>query len=73
METFKILSAQPIDSSSDSPYWIEVTTTHKFLFWSWTSREVIGKYRIDDTYGELGDMPFFSREEAQQRINELKE
>ena len=70
--TFKILTAQPIDSQSGTPLWIEITTTHKFLFWSWTSREVIGKYTMDDSYGDLGDMPFFNRKEAEHKIKQLK-
>jgi len=59
--TYRILEGQPIDSNSAKPYWIEEIREDRFLF---TKRRVFGDYTMDDTYGKLGDCPFFSREKG---------
>lgn len=59
MVTYKIITASPFDMGASTVYWIEKKTS---IFFGWFSKtEILGDYKFDDTFGELGDCPFFSK------------
>lgn len=58
-----------VDHSDSTAYWIEQTTyLFGWKFWIKT----IGDYTIDSDYGDLDQMPFFSRTQCDERIKILK-
>lgn len=66
---YKLIENIPYDKRTPTSYWIRVETI-RFGFWK--SVKHIGDYKIEDTYGELGDMPFFNKSCAKKRIKQLK-
>lgn len=50
------------DFGDANPIWIIETSF--YLFNLIKRRKVIGKYEIDDTYGKMGQIPFFCYKEA---------
>ena len=69
MKTFyKIITCPPYDKDASNTYWIKKETI-RFRFFK--SSNIIGDYRFDDTYGELGECPFFNKKAAKKRIKQL--
>lgn len=68
--TYKIMKCPPYDKGAPKTYWI----VKKVVKWFGliTTTKIIGDYKIDDTYGELGEMPFFSKKEAKQTLKQMK-
>lgn len=66
---YKLVEKAPYDKGAPISYWIKVVTI-RFGFWK--SVKYIGDYKIDNTYRELGDMPFFDKNRANKRIKQLK-
>lgn len=66
MTTYKIIEAPPYDKGAPNTFWIRKETV-KF-FGLIKTCETIGDYKIDDEFGELGSMPFFSRKSAKKRL-----
>jgi hypothetical protein len=58
MKTFRIKENPPYDKYAPNTYWIIEETK---WFGITMSRKAIGDYKYDDTYGELGYMPFFDK------------
>lgn len=69
MKTYKILTGTPIERGDLPPLWIEETS--KCLFGLFLRRRVYDKYEYDEG-GSLNTMPWFSREECEEKIKELK-
>lgn len=67
--SYKIIESPPYDKGAPITFWIEKETV-KF-FGVVKSYETIGNYKYDDTYGELGDAPFFSKKLAKKRLKML--
>lgn len=65
---YTILENPPYDKEAPKTFWIKKETV-RFGFIK--SFKIIGDYRINDTYGELGDMPFFDKKSAKKRIKIL--
>lgn len=61
---YSLLEKSPYDVDTPKTYWIKRETIFGF--------KLIGKYRFDDTYGELGDCPFFDKEEAKLKLKEYE-
>jgi len=70
MTTYKIIESPPYDKDAPNTFWIR-KEVKRFGFT--VSSRTIGNYKIDDTYGELGEMPFFDRESAEKRLEILKQ
>jgi len=68
--TYKVIENPPYDRGAPSTFWIRKETVRFGIFKSY---ETIGDYKYDDTYGELGDCPFFSRTAANKRVKLLKQ
>jgi len=66
--TYKIIRGRT--DFGTTPFWLMIE--HKWLWGLWTTRKLMGKYPVNPNFGEMGDMPFFRIEEAQKRIEELK-
>lgn len=69
--TYKILECPHYDKGAPNTFWI-IKKTVSFFGLVQTYR-TIGDYKIDDTYGELGDIPFFDKKSAKKRIKLLKQ
>ena len=63
--TYKLIESPPYDKGAPITYWIKKETK---LFGFTISSKLIGDYRQDDTYGELGDCPFFDKKSANSRL-----
>lgn len=73
MKTYKLITNVPYDKGAPVTYWIEEVTTVYFLrFLLRRKVRYIGDYTIDNSRGELGDMPFFSKALAKGRMKLLK-
>lgn len=66
---YRIIEGYINPLETQSHFWIEATT-YLFKWKLWV--RCIGDYEIDDTYGELGSMPFMDYISAQNRIVILK-
>lgn len=66
--TYKIIESPPYDKGAPNTFWIKEET--KLLGFTIHSR-TIGDYKIDDGFGELGCMPFFSENSAKRRLKML--
>ena len=68
--TYRIIESPPYDKDVPNSFWIK-----KEIVWFGfiKTNEIIGNYKHDDTYGELGDCPFFDRKSAKKRIKILKQ
>lgn len=66
--TYKIIESPPYDKEAPITFWIKQET--KLLGFTVYSR-TIGDYKIDDGFGELGYMPFFSEKLAKKRLKML--
>tara|TARA_R110000782_G_scaffold130857_2_gene222573 strand:- start:553 stop:753 length:201 start_codon:yes stop_codon:yes gene_type:complete len=62
--TYKI-----IGKGASTSFWIKKETV---FFWFIKCSTIIGDYKIDDTHGELGQMPFFCKKEAKKRLKLLQ-
>lgn len=71
---FYIKEYGPYDKYANNSYRVIIKSYKSILFGliKWTSKVVINNYYIDNTYGDLGHMPFFDIESAQNRLNILK-
>lgn len=69
-KTYKIIENPPYDEGAPNSYWIEETSTT--FFGLIKKSKIIGNYYISGEFGYLGDMPFFSKDEAEKRIKQLK-
>jgi len=63
---YKIIT---VEHWGTTAYWVEQT---KYLFGHKLWVELIGDYELDDSFGELGDCPFFIYTAAEERIKKLK-
>lgn len=73
MKTYKLITNVPYDKDAPVSFWIaETTTVYFFKFILRRKTRYIGDYTIDDSRGELGDMPFFSRRHAKKRLKLLR-
>lgn len=70
MTTYKIIKNAPYDKDAPTTYWIQKDWTT--FFGLIKRRKVFGEYTQDSTYGELGDMPFFTLESVNERLNILQ-
>ena len=68
--SYKIIETPPYDKDTPNTFWIRKES--KVWFELKTKIEVLGNYKIDGTYGELGWMPFFNKKSAKKRIKILK-
>ncbi len=66
--SYKIIESPPYDKGAPNTFWIKEET--KLLGFTIHSR-TIGDYKHDNTYGELGDCPFFSKISAKKRLKIL--
>lgn len=66
---YKIIENPPYDKGAPNTFWIK--EEFKLFGFSFYSR-VLGDYKIDSNFGELGNMPFFDRESAEKRLEILK-
>lgn len=71
MKQYRIITNPPFDKGASISYWIQEKTPMFFGFFN--RRRIIGDYKIDDTYGELGEMPFFYKRDAEERIKTLEQ
>lgn len=63
--TYRILENEPYDTSAPITFWI----IKEWRTWLGFKRScLIGKYNFDSG-GSIGEMPFFSRQEAEEYIN----
>lgn len=69
MITYKIIENPPYDKGASSTFWIK--KEFKLFGFTFYSR-LLGDYKIDDEFGELGYMPFFDRGLAELRLSFLK-
>lgn len=69
MTTYKLIESPPYDKGSPNSYWIrkEVKILGMVI-----SSKTIGNYKMDNTYGELGWMPFFDKKSAKKRLKQLE-
>ena len=68
MIKYKIIECPPYDKDCPNSFWIrKEVSCFGFIY----SSRTIGNYKIDDSYGELGEMPFFSKKEAKKRLKIL--
>lgn len=67
--TYRIIEKPPYDEGSLNTFWIKRETK---LFGLIINSKMIGNYKIDNTYGELGEMPFFNKKSAKKRLKILK-
>jgi len=65
---YTIIETPLYDKEAPKTFWIRKETV-RFGFIK--SSKIIGDYKIDNTYGELGDMPFFDKKLAKKRIKIL--
>lgn len=68
--SYKIIENPPYDKSAPSTFWIREETVRFGIF---KSHKTIGNYTMDESYGKLGQMPFFSKVAAKKRIKILKQ
>ncbi len=68
--TYKIITKLPYDKDAPFSYWIKKENTYFNLF---KTSSLIGKYKYDDTYGELDWCPFFDRKDAEEYLKVLNE
>jgi len=68
--TYKIIECPPYDKGTPNTFWIIKETVRFGIFKSF---ETIGDFTMDESYGKLGDVPFFSRKAAKKRIKILKQ
>ena len=69
MPTYKIIEAPPYYKDAPNTFWIRKETA-KF-FGIIKIYATIGNYKIDDEFGVLGSMPFFSEISAKRRLKML--
>ena len=69
MTTYKLIESPPYDKDAPNSYWIRKEV--KFLGLT-VSSKTIGNYKMDDTYGELGQMPFFDKKSAKKKLKQLE-
>lgn len=70
MKTYKLINVGKYDKDTEDSYWIEQIIQHHLLWiFKWKSRKIYGNYEIDDSYGKLGQMPFFNKDEAIRKLN----
>jgi hypothetical protein len=67
--TYKIIESPPYDKDAPSTFWIKKEVKW-FNFTVFST--VFGDYKYDNTYGELGDCPFFDKVSAKKRLKILK-
>ena len=70
MTTYKIIESPPYDKGAPNTFWIRKEVK---WFGFTVNSKTLGNYKMDNTYGELGDMPFFNRKEAKERLKILKQ
>lgn len=72
--TFHLNENPPFDEGASISYTVEEVTRSSKLFGliNWVSTKQHYKYKIDDTYGELGYMPFYDKDEAIKLMDQLK-
>ncbi|HSE99765.1 MAG TPA: hypothetical protein VLA48_02625 [Nitrososphaeraceae archaeon] len=68
--TYKIIENPPYDKGAPNTFWIRKETV---IFGFIKSYKTIGDYTMDESYGKLGDMPFFSKNAAKKRVKILKQ
>ena len=56
--TYKLIESPPYDKDAPNSYWIRKEVS---ILGFTVSSKTIGNYKMDDTYGELGWMPFFDK------------
>lgn len=67
--TYKLIESPPYDKDAPNSYWIRKEVS---ILGFTVSSKTIGNYKMDDTYGELGWMPFFDKRSAKKRLKQLK-
>ena len=67
---YTIVENAPHDKGASKTFWIRKEVVRFKIF---KSTKIIGDYKIDNTYGELGEMPFFNKKSAKKRIKILKQ
>ena len=65
---YEIIESPPYDKDAPPTFWIK-KTKNSFFF---KKETIVGNYKIDDSFGELGYMPFFSKSAANKRLKILK-
>jgi len=65
---YKIIESPPYDKDAPNTFWIRKEVK---LLGITVSSKTIGDYKIDDGFGELGSMPFFSKISAKRRLKML--
>lgn len=68
MISYKIIKSPPYDKDASSSFWIKKEVK---VLGITVSSKLIGDYEIDDTYGKLGQMPFFCKKQAKKRLKIL--
>jgi len=67
IKTESTLVHRPATENLVELWWVR---TKKSIFGFTFYDRIEGDHKIDDSYGELGDMPFFIKKEAEQRIKQ---
>lgn len=70
MTTYRVVEYPPYDKGAPNTFWIKEEI--KWLGFIIKS-QTLGDFKMDSTYGELGQMPFFSKKAAKKRLRTLKQ
>ena len=68
--TYKIIESPPYDKDAPNSFWIKKETVWLGFIKTF---KIIGDYEMDNSFGKLGDCPFFDRKSAKKRIKILKQ
>lgn len=68
--TYKLIENIPYDTNAPKTWWI--IKSYATFFGLIKRTKLIGSGEIDNIYGEMGDMPFFSRKSAKKYLKQLR-